>query len=334
MSDRLLIGSPSPKKRKWKLAWRIHNKKTIRETRFKHSLAADHKAKFLNADLKGFAHLVHAQARSNPKVILSLSLSLFFRGTSRSFTSFERLRGLHPLLKIFRADDDDDTYVPKRFVSCCKEAQERTGRVSPPLLVDEKGDSSRSFLDVWRSSFAAKLLFWRRPEEVLQQPSGGAEEEEEERKNEFRVPRIARWLGERASEFHDCTPHRGEELCSLLLLLFHSLSSFSLVSFSCTCWRISDASFEAWSLSVSVSLYLSLALFSSLLPESANSGNWQQVLTMIDDFLFEVFLRFFPEELWRSPQLVTKLFKSFEEEAPASKKELHSLEKKWLAHLT
>jgi len=252
---------------------------------------------------------------------LSLSLSLFFRGTSRSFTSFGRLRGLHPSQQIFRADDD--AYVPKRFVSYCKEAQERTGRVSPPLLVDEKGDSSRSFLDVWRSSFAARFLFWRRPEEVLQQPGGGAEEEEEEeeeRKNEFRVPRIARWLGERSSEFHDCTPQRGEELCSLLLLLFRSLSSFSLVSFSCTCWRISDASFEAWTLSVSVSLYLSLALFSSLLPESVNSGNWQQVLTMIDDFLFEVFLRLVPEELWRNPQLATKLFKSFEEEAPGSRR--------------
>ncbi len=54
---------------------------------------------------------------------------------------------------------------------------------------------------------------------------------------------------------------------------------------------------------------------------------------MIDDLLFEVFLRFVPEEFWRNPQLVTKLFKSFEEEAPASNKELHSLEKNWLAHL-
>jgi hypothetical protein len=71
---------------------------------------------------------------------------------------------------------------------------------------------------------------------------------------------------------------------------------------------------------VSVSLYLSLALFSSLLPESVNSGNWQQVLTMIDDFLFEVFLRLVPEELWRNPQLATKLFKSFEEEAPGSRR--------------
>jgi hypothetical protein len=43
----------------------------------KHSLPADHKATFLNADPKGFAYLVPAQARSNPKVILSLSLSSF-----------------------------------------------------------------------------------------------------------------------------------------------------------------------------------------------------------------------------------------------------------------